>query len=182
MSCRAAWHLEGIDVNEAGQVHAYICYLRRLPYAEQLHWLSFNEPPKAGISQRAFINDFKGEFVFFTDSLQQVMSIVRRWRDDKVVWWTLRDERLLERVNTPLTASRDEWAEAFMDLAKLVVEGFETSTASPEAGGSSAVVREGRQDYRIARKAYEGDWRGEAGRLAGCSTLAVKAQRARRWW
>jgi hypothetical protein len=36
----------------------------------------------------------------------------------------LRDERLLERVSTPLTVSRDEWAEAFMDLAKLVVEGF----------------------------------------------------------
>ncbi|MCL4806115.1 MAG: hypothetical protein KJ046_17605, partial [Anaerolineae bacterium] len=40
VSCRAAWHLEAIDVNEAGQVHAYICYLRHLPYEEQLHWLS----------------------------------------------------------------------------------------------------------------------------------------------
>ena len=28
-------------------------------------------------------------------------------------------------MHTPLTASRDEWAEAFVDLAKLVVEGFE---------------------------------------------------------
>ena len=36
------------------------------------------------------------------------------------------DLEVLERVNTPLTASRDEWAEAFMDLAKLVIEGFET--------------------------------------------------------
>ncbi len=43
VSCRAAWHLKGIDVNEAGQVHAYICYLRHLPYEEQLHWLSFND-------------------------------------------------------------------------------------------------------------------------------------------
>ena len=30
----------------------------------------------------------------------------------------------MERVSTPLTSSRDEWAEAFMDLSKLVVEGF----------------------------------------------------------
>src|SRR5262245_24487661 len=126
VSCRAAWHLEGIDVNEAGQVHAYICYLRRLPYAEQLHWLSCNEPPKAGVSERALISDFKGECVSFMEPLQRVLSVIRRWHADKVVWWMLRDERLIERVNTPLTASRDEWAEAFMDLAKLVVEGFET--------------------------------------------------------
>jgi hypothetical protein len=126
VSCRAAWHLQAIDVNEAGQVHAYICYLRDLPYEEQLHWLSFNEPPKAVISKRAVINDFQGEFVSSVQPLQRVLSIVQRWRDDKVPWWILRHEKLLERVNAPLTASRDEWAEAFMDLAKLVIEGFET--------------------------------------------------------
>lgn len=128
ISCRAAWHLEGIDVNEAGQVHAYICYLRRLPYTEQLHWLSFNEPPKADISKRALTHDFKGEWVTFMEPLQNVLSIIRRWHDHKVVWWTLRDEKLLEHVNTPRSASRDEWAESFMDLAKLVVEGFETKS------------------------------------------------------
>lgn len=126
VSCRATWHLEGIDVNEAGQVHAYICYLRRLPYAEQLHWLSFNEAPKASISKRAVINDFKGEFVTFIDQLQKVLAIIRHWHDAKVAWWTLRNDRLFERVNTPLTENRNEWAEAFMDLTKLVVEGFET--------------------------------------------------------
>jgi hypothetical protein len=128
VSCRAAWNLEAIDVNEAGQVHAYICYLRRLPYAEQLHWLSFNEPPKASISERAVVNDFQGEWVSFVQPLRKVLSTVQRWRDSNAKWWSLRDEKLLERVNTPLTASRDEWAEAYMDLAKLVVEGFETKT------------------------------------------------------
>ena len=97
VSCRAAWHLEGIDVNKAGQVHAYICYLRRLPFEEQLHWLSFNEPPKASISKRAFLNDFKGEWVTFMEPLRKVLSIVRRWHSDKVTWWTLRDEKLLDR-------------------------------------------------------------------------------------
>lgn len=125
VSCRSAWHLEGIDVNDAGQIHAYICYLRRLPYTEQLHWLSFNEEPKESISQRAFINDFQGEFVTFTEPLRKLLTIARRWHNDYVSWWTLRDDKLLERVNTPLTASRDEWAEAFMDLVKLVIEGFE---------------------------------------------------------
>lgn len=126
VSCRSAWHLEGIDVNDAGQIHAYICYLRRLPYTEQLHWLSFNEKPKESISQLAFLNDFQGEFVTFMEPLRKLLTIARRWHDDYVSWWTLRDDKLLERVNTPLTASRDEWAEAFMDLAKLVIEGFET--------------------------------------------------------
>jgi len=127
ISCRAAWHLERIDVNEAGQVHAYICYLRRLPYEEQLYWRSFNEDPKSSISERAFINYFQGEFVNFVSPLRKVLSIVQRWREAKVAWWTLRGEELFERVNTPLTDSRDEWAEAFMSLAKLVIEGFETN-------------------------------------------------------
>ena len=44
--CRGAWMLRSYDVNEAGQVHAYICDLRSLPYQEQLYWLSFNETPR----------------------------------------------------------------------------------------------------------------------------------------
>lgn len=125
VSCRASWHLRGIDVNEAGQVHAYICDLRDLPYSEQLHWKSFNEKPKASISERAVTNDFKGEFTSFSSPLAEVLRIVRRWHEANATWWTLRDEKLLERVNIPVTSSRDEWAEAFMDLAKLVNEGFE---------------------------------------------------------
>jgi hypothetical protein len=124
IACRAAWHLKAFDVNEAGQVFAYICYLRNLPYAEQLHWQSYNEAPKAGISERAITNDFKGEFTTFKDPLREVLTIVRSWQETSVPWWTLREDRLLERISTPLTTSRDEWAEAFMDLAKLVVEGF----------------------------------------------------------
>ncbi|MGH8627431.1 MAG: hypothetical protein ACREYC_19905 [Gammaproteobacteria bacterium] len=49
ITCRAAWHLRAFDVNEAGQVFAYICYLHNLPHSEQLHWQSCNEVPKAGI-------------------------------------------------------------------------------------------------------------------------------------
>lgn len=147
VSCRAAWHLEGIDVNEAGQVHAYICYLRRLPYEEQLHWLSFNEPPKTSISKRAFINDFKGEWVTFMEPLQKVLSVIRRWHNNNVLWWTVRDDKLLDRVSTPLTESRDEWAEAFMDLAKLVVEGFETKPIRAKV--DAAKVQYDKQDRTI---------------------------------
>ena len=126
--CRAAWRLEAFDVNEAGQVFAYICYLRRLPYTEQLHWQSYNEAPKAGISERAIINDFKGEFTTFKDPLGEVLAIINSWQDRSVPWWTLRNDQLIERVSTPLSTSRDELAEAFMDLAKLVVVGFVIKT------------------------------------------------------
>ena len=40
--CRGGWGLRSYDVNKAGQVHAYICDLRNLPYQEQLYWLSYN--------------------------------------------------------------------------------------------------------------------------------------------
>lgn len=126
VTCRSAWYLRGYDVNEAGQVHAYICDLRALPYTEQLHWLAFNVEPQAGISERAIVNDFQGEFVTFQHPREEVLSIVRRWRERKVDWWKLRDSDLMDRANIPLTASKDEWAEANMDLTKLLVEGFET--------------------------------------------------------
>jgi hypothetical protein len=180
VSCRAAWHLEGIDVNEAGQVYAYICYLRRLPYAEQLHWLSFNEAPKASISKRAVINDFKGEWVSFMEPLQRVLSVIRRWHADKVAWWTLRDERLIERVNTPLTASRDEWAEAFMDLAKLVVEGFETKPIRAKL--DTAQVAYEKQDRTIAlleKLMNMGDTSIEGQKLVGLRTVQLLRSKAK---
>ena len=122
--CRDAWTLRGFDVNDAGQDHAYICDLRNLPYKEQLYWKSFNEEPLAGISKRAIENDFKGEWSSIVDPLQEVLSIVERWDASQVCWWKLPDRALLERVSTPRSSSRDEWATAFMDLSKLIVEGF----------------------------------------------------------
>jgi hypothetical protein len=125
LHCRGSWTLRSYDVNEAGQVHSYICYLRDLPYEEQLYWVAHNEPPKAPISKRAFTTDFEGEPYGRTDALQEILSITHRWAEKGISWWKLRDSTLVERVTIPRTTSRDEWAEAFMDLSKLVIEGFE---------------------------------------------------------
>ena len=152
ITCRAAWSLESFDVNEAGQVFAYICDLRNLPYAEQLHWQSYNEVPKAGISERAITNDFKGEFTTFKDPLQEVLSIVASWNYTRVPWWTLRDDNLFSRVSTPLTTSRDEWAEAFMDLAKLVVEGFETAAIRVRLEKSSIAYEQTEQSIALPER------------------------------
>lgn len=180
VSCRAAWHLEAIDVNEAGQVHAYICYLRRLPYSEQLHWLSFNEQPKASISKRAFINDFEGQFVTFMEPLRKVLSVVRRWHDKKVAWWTLRNEMLFERVNTPLTANRDEWAEAFMDLAKLVVEGFVMKLIRSQLDAAQVPYeKEDKTIVLLEKLLNKGETSGEIHRLIGLRTVQLLRSKAK---
>ena len=123
--CRGAWELRGYDVNEAGQIHAYICDLRHLPFSEQLYWKSFNEEPKAGISKRALTNDFEGETVENIHPLITVKNILSHWQQCRVPWWKPRDLASAGRVTPPLTGSRDEWAQAFTNLAQLVIEGFE---------------------------------------------------------
>ena len=61
--CDNGWYLQTYDYNrETKQVHTYLKYLARLPYSEQLHWKQFNERPKGKISERAFTNDFMGDF------------------------------------------------------------------------------------------------------------------------
>ena len=133
--CRDRWWLRDYDVNEAGQVHAYICDLRRLPYQEQLHWLSYNEEPKTGISERFFANHFKNQWVDDPDSLEKVVSNVRKWAESDLTWWKLREETLLNGVSIPRTSSRDEWAKAFIELSKLVIEGFECKAIRKRLGG-----------------------------------------------
>lgn len=130
--CRGGWRLRGYDINEAGQVHAYICDLSKLPYEEQMYWKSFNESPKGGISKRAFTNDFEGEVVDMSDPLSEIKLILQQWEDTKVTWWRLPDHRLTDRVNTPRTSSRDEWGTAFKDLSKLVIECLHTGRIRAE--------------------------------------------------
>lgn len=125
--CRGAWELRGYDVNEAGLVHAYICDLRALPYEEQVYWKSFNVKPKGRISDRAIKNDFEGQWVDHPDPLSEIRSIMERWSGEKCGWWRIRDGRLIDRIHTPRTGSRDEWAGAFKELAKLIVECFDIS-------------------------------------------------------
>lgn len=124
ISCRDLWVLRSIDVNEAGQVHALICDLRLLPHKEQLHWLSYNEPMKTGISRRSFEADFEGRWHSDTDSLQDIRPILERWERDQVSWWKLRRKKLLNQTTAPRTESRDEWGQSFLDLSHLIIEGF----------------------------------------------------------
>ena len=121
---RGGWYLKSYDVNEAAQVHAYLCDLANLPYREQLYWQSFNEWPKAGISERAFQTDFEGSFSIAPDPLVQLKHEIAKLDKLKPDWWSPRGEAALAALHYPLTASREEWANAVLALDQLVVEGL----------------------------------------------------------
>lgn len=125
ISCRGAWSLQTYDINDAGQVHTYLVYLRNLPYEEQLYWKSYNEEPKAPISKRAITTDFEGTWYLEYDPLDSLKEAVGNLHRDQVPWWTLRSEKLRDQINYPVTSSPDEWANEILNLDQLVVEGFE---------------------------------------------------------
>ncbi len=124
--CRGAWYLKTYDINEAGQVHTYLVYLRDLPYEEQLYWKAYNEKPKASISRRAIKTDFEGCWDVGFDPLDSLRNTLREMHRDRVAWWTLRSEKLIEQMHYPVTSSAGEWAEEILHLDQLIVEGFET--------------------------------------------------------
>jgi hypothetical protein len=125
VSCRGAWDLKTYDINEAGQVHTYLVYLRDLPYEEQLHWRAHNERPKGLISQRAFTTDFKGEMDLDYDPLRSLLALLTDLSGYNAPWWKLRSDELLNQVHYPVTTSADEWTEAILRLDQLVVEGLD---------------------------------------------------------
>jgi hypothetical protein len=127
ISCRGTWSLQTYDINEAGQVHTYLVYLRCLPHSEQLYWKSFNVRPKGSIAKRAFVTDFKGEFYVEYRSLQSVLAFVRKLTESSVPWWKLKAEDLPSKVHYPATEATEEWANEIMALDKLLIEGFETA-------------------------------------------------------
>ena len=122
--CRDSWRLRSYHVNDAGQVHAYLVDLNKLPHQEQLYWLSFNEWPKGDLSPRAICNDFKGEVYGEYDPLHSLKLKVEAMDTNPPPWWKPRGEELRQVVHPPLTDSVDQWADAMLYLDKLLVEGF----------------------------------------------------------
>jgi hypothetical protein len=124
--CRGTWSLKTYDVNEAGQVHTYLRYIRNLPYQEQIYWQSFNEWPKAGLSQRAITTEFKGEVYTEYDPLNSLKHKITELDKSPPRWWSARDESITKGVHYPVTTSPAEWADEILSLDQLVNEGFQT--------------------------------------------------------
>jgi hypothetical protein len=125
IDCRGTWSLQTYDVNEAGQVHTYLRYIRNLPYQEQIYWQSFNEWPKAGLSRRAITTDFKGEVYTEYDPLNSLKRKIAALDESPPGWWNARDKAIAKGVHYPVTTSPAEWAGEILSLDQLINEGFQ---------------------------------------------------------
>lgn len=131
INCRGAWSIS-YDINEEGQVHAYIIDLSRLPYEEQLYWKSYNEKPKAGISSRAFDSDFLAKWDFDYDPLFSLKEILKKfpeinYKGESIKIWELPElpnPNLIDNLCYVDTNSKKEWEDQVLNLAKIVVDGL----------------------------------------------------------
>ncbi|MCG8478649.1 MAG: hypothetical protein MI724_06115 [Spirochaetales bacterium] len=89
--------------------------------------MSFNEPPRAGLPDDVIQRDFEGVFADSEDPIPELRRHLEEWRNEDVLWWTLRSEQDLEQLNRPISDSRDEWADAIHGLDRLIVEGLSVS-------------------------------------------------------
>jgi hypothetical protein len=124
ISCRGAWSLKTFDINDAGQVHTYIGYLRDLPHEEQLHWKAHNEEPKGPMSERAIATDLRGERYGRSEPIEEIRETVRRLNAQRPSWWVPRPDKVIEKAAYVVTTSEDEWATEILNMDQLTVEGF----------------------------------------------------------
>lgn len=125
LNCRNAWTLRGLDFNDSGQIHVYICDLARLPYEEQLYWRSFNEKPKGSISERAIRTDFLAQWYSLDRNFDKLESTLQKWEVKKVGWWKPISQIRYGGFEFPISDNRKEWVNHISELTKLVIEGFQ---------------------------------------------------------
>ncbi|OJX40221.1 MAG: hypothetical protein BGO78_14705 [Chloroflexi bacterium 44-23] len=131
IDCRSIWGLP-FDINDEGQVHAYLIDLSRIPYTEQLHWKSFNESPKAGISRRAYKTDFLAQWDTEPEPLRDLKQLLNEFPavstpSGRIDLWqqpTGADANLIDQVHYPTGDSRQEWETEIIELDKLIIEGL----------------------------------------------------------
>jgi len=132
ITCHGTWSLR-YDINERDQVHAYLKDLTYLPYAEQLHWKSYNESPKADISRRAYTTDFLGQFYTLDPEplrdLKRLLSQFPSGQDPEglaEIWRQpiAADADLMDHIHYMAGTSSQEWEAEIIALDKLVVEGL----------------------------------------------------------
>lgn len=130
VDCHGGWSIP-YDINESGQVHAYICDLAHLPHAEQLRWKAHNERPNGTVSRRAYVQDFLGQFSHIDDpvySLQEIASAFPSAGPDGVPCqlWSCGPD--IDHVGLVVTASSKEFKDQLLLLTKVVVEGLDAGT------------------------------------------------------
>lgn len=125
IECRGTWYLRSFDINDVGQISVYLVDFNKLPYKEQLHWKQYNEKPKAFISKRAIETDFEGKFTNEILPLVRLKHLLTQMERNNLNWWKLRNKENLDKLQYPLTPSKDEWAEELLIFDQVVIEGLE---------------------------------------------------------
>lgn len=80
VACGSHW-LIPIDTNSADLVQVWLGDLQKLPYNEQLHWLSYNVPPEGGITKPRLARDFDGAFAESEDIVYQFKKSLRNFQE-----------------------------------------------------------------------------------------------------
>jgi hypothetical protein len=154
--CRGTWSLRTYDINDAGQVHTYLRYLRDLPYNEQVYWQSFNEWPKGELSKRAITTDFMGEVYTEYDSLNSVKHKVAMLDETRPEWWNPRGEALAKALRYPVTTSPAEWANEILGLDQLVGEGFQPKPLRAMVAKSGRAVDNAWRSFKLMEECLLG--------------------------
>ncbi|HEC35296.1 MAG TPA: hypothetical protein ENI39_02035 [Anaerolineae bacterium] len=127
ITCRGTWSVR-YDINKAGQVHVYLRDLGNLPYEEQLYWKSFNEEPKAGISERAYKTDFLAEWYGEYDplhSLKRVLSqfpLALQFGIERPIWSAPEGRNPFSRLAYVVTDSKKEWEDQILELSRVTID------------------------------------------------------------
>ena len=128
IACRGSWYLRRYWANDAGQVCAYICDLRDLPYEEHKHWEPYNEDPQTTrLPDHVAKTDFRGQWLDEEDlpPIAVLIGLLRRWLQDGTAWWRWAADGSPDSLTVPRTESRDEWLDACLSLSTGVVEGLD---------------------------------------------------------
>lgn len=149
ISCRNAWYLKRYDINDVGQVHAYIGDLARLPIEEQRYWQSFNEWPKGSIARRAYENDILGKFSSEYDPLHLLKYKIAKLNAGPPEWWQPRSQAHMDAARYPATDSTLEWANEIMSLDQLLVEGFQLKPLRALLGAKGRKAESGWASLRV---------------------------------
>ena len=128
--CRGAWSLKTYDINEEGQVHTYLCYLRYLPHSEQIYWKSFNEPPKGGLSKRAITTDFDGKWYTGKYPLNELKHALKNFPTIETCGIPIslykanvKDlEMQIKELHYVVTESKEEFRTEIIKLASVVID------------------------------------------------------------
>jgi hypothetical protein len=162
ISCRGAWSLRSYDLNDEGQVHAYIGDLAKLPYEEQMYWQSFNVWPKGSISKRAHKTDIAGSWDFDYEPIGAIKQIIASLDKSPPAWWNSRGESLAAAVHHPATDSVKEWADEILALDQFLVEGFLIKPLRVVAEGLGRTIQSSWASLRVLQEILCGQGHSEA--------------------